>query len=398
MNHAVSSRPPAIVLGGVGAALSITRSLGREGIPVYVLGDASSSLAGPSRYCTEFVDTGSGEGAPGRWLEWLRGAPRGSVVLPCGDDGLDLVAAREDELREWGLRPLQTAGEASRAMLDKEKTYAIARAAEVPAPRIWRVRSEADLESIAADLSYPCALKPLHSHLFSQHFADRKLFVADDHDALRGALAETREHELEVLVTEIVPGEDDRHWTFSTLIDDAGEPLFEVTKRKLRSYPAYFGVGTYHLTSWDSEVAEAGLRFLRGAGLRGLANVEFKRDARDESLRLIECNHRFTGSNELLCRAGVNVPLVAYRQALGQPASVGPWRAGVRLWMPGIDIKSAGEMRAEGELTWPRWIAGLIRWPLYMHVFSLGDLRPSAVNMARRLRRRIPLRRLGRGR
>lgn len=400
MTSAVPSPAPAIVLGGVGAALSITRSLGREGIPVTVLGDASASLAGASRYCAGFVDTGSGEGVVGRWLEWLRGAPRGAVVLPCGDDGLDLVAAHSDELRERGLHPLQTAGEASRAMLDKERTYAIARESGVLAPRIWRVTGEDDLEAIAAELSYPCALKPLHSHLFSQHFADRKLFVAAAYEQLREALAETREHDLEMLVTEIIPGEDDRVWGFSTFLDDAGEPLFEVTKRKLRSFPVHFGVGTYHLMSWDPEVAEMGMRFLRGAGLRGMANVEFKRDARDESLKLIECNHRFMASTETLCRAGVDVPLVAYRQALGEPVSVGPWRSGVRLWMPGIDLKSAAEMRAEGDLTWPRWVAGLVRWPLYTHVFSLGDLRPSAVNMGRRLRKRgrAVLRRLRRRR
>lgn len=354
---------------------------------MYVLGDGSTSLAGASRYCTEFVDLGSGDGVGERWLDWLRGAPGGAVVLACGDDGLDLVAAHSDELRGWGLHPLETAGEASLAMLDKEKTYSIAREADVPAPSIWRVSDLSDLDAISDDLEYPCALKPLHSHLFSKHFSF-KVFVAESHDELRAALTRTREHGLEMLVTEIIPGEDDRVWGFSTFIDDAGEPLFEVTKQKLRSYPIHFGVGTYHLIRWDPEVAEMGMRFLRGAGLRGMANVEFKRDARDESLKLIECNHRFMASNETLRRAGVNVPLVAYRRALGQSVSVGPWRSGVRLWMPALDVRSGRDLRAEGDLSWPRWVASLIRYPLYMHVFSFGDLRPSVVNMVRRARNR----------
>jgi D-aspartate ligase len=394
-----STRAPAIVLGGVGAALSITRSLGREGVPVYVLGDARTSLAGASRYCTEFIDMGSGDGVIERWLEWLRGAPHGAAVLPCGDHGLDLVAAHSDELREWGLQPLETAGEASLAMLDKEKTYAIARQADVPAPSTWRVSTLEDLDAIADRLEYPCALKPLHSHLFSKHF-DFKVFLAESHLELREALELTREHDLEMLITEIIPGGDDRVWSFSTFIDEDGRPLFEATKQKLRSYPIHFGIGTYHLIRWDDEVATMGMRFIRGAGLRGLVGVEFKRDSRDEVLKLIECNHRFSAVNEVFVRAGVPVPLIAYRRALGQPAVGGRPRPGVRLWIPSLDIRSAWDMRAEGELSWPRWVASLLRHPLHTQVFSHDDLRPSLLNVARRFRNRSKaiLGRLRRGR
>lgn len=384
------SPPAAIVLGGVGAALSITRSLGRRGVPVHVLGDARSSLAGASRYCTEFVDLGSDTDVVERWLEWLRvRAPKGAVVLPCGDDGLACVAANSARLREWGLIPADNAGAASLAMLDKDETYAIAAAAAVPAPKTWRITEPQELAAIAAEITFPCALKPLHSHLFSRVFGDRKLFVVESLEELTAALERTREHGLEMLVTEIVVGPDDRLWGLSTYIDAEGEPLFEIVKRKLRSYPVHFGVGCYQAIEWDPEIAELGMRFVRAAGLRGMANVEFKRDSRDGGPRLIECNHRFMASNECLRRAGVDVPWIAYRQALGQPVTVGPWREGVHLVMPGIDFKSAREMRAEGDLSWLGYIASLLRYPLYVHVFSFGDLGPSVLNMRRRTGRKL---------
>jgi D-aspartate ligase len=47
------------------------------------------------------------------------------------------------------------------------------------------------------------------------------------------------------------------------------------------------------VTRWRPEVAEAGLRFLRAIGPRGMAHAEFKRDSRDGELKLIE---RTTGS------------------------------------------------------------------------------------------------------
>ncbi len=353
-----------------------------------MLGEARDSLAGQSRYCTEFVDLGAELGVIDRWLEWLRdSAPPGAVVLPCGDDGLDLLASHSDELREWGLRPAPTAGEASRAMLDKEETAAIAAAAGVPAPATWTVANLEQLEAIAGDLEYPCALKPLHSHLFARHF-DFKVFVAEGYAQLRDALAQTSEHGLEMQVTEIIPGGDDRYWSSMMFIDEGGEPAFLATKRKLRSHPIHFGVGTYHLTEWDPEVAEMSVRFVRGAGLRGLASVEFKRDARDGSLKLIECNHRFIGPTEMFVRAGLNVPLIAYKLTLGERPEVGSCRDGVRLWMPARDLRAARDMRAEGDLTWPRWLTSLLRYPTYLSVLSLGDLKPSLVNTARRFRNR----------
>jgi D-aspartate ligase len=387
-SQAGSHPAPAIVLGGVGAALSITRSLGRAGIPVYVLGDARYSLAGKSRFCREFVDLGCREGMIERWLEWLREAPPGSVVLPCGDHGLELIAAHGDELRELGLRPLETAGDASLAMLDKERTYEIAREAGVPTPSIWRARDLEELEGIAEEVEYPCALKPLHSHLFSRHFGDRKVFVAESHEDLRDAMRKTSRHDLEMLVSEIIPAADDQVWSLHTFIDETGEPLFEATKQKLRCYPIHFGVGTYHVIRWDPEVVEMGRRFLRAAGIRGLASVEFKRDERDGGLRLIECNHRFSAVNEVFCRAGVPVPLVAYRRALGQTMTTTRPRSGVRMWIPALDARAASEMRREGSLTWPRWALSLIRPRMHMHVLSLDDLAPSFHNTARKLRNR----------
>ena len=60
-----------------------------------------------------------------------------------------------------------------------------------------------------------------------------------------------------------------------------------------RVYPVTSGPGCHHITDWIPELREPALRLFRQAGLRGLANVEFKRDDRDGQLKLIECNARF---------------------------------------------------------------------------------------------------------
>ena len=394
-SEVTTKQVPAVVLGGTGASLSITRSLGRAGVPVHVLGTDPVSPARASRYCTSFVAVGREDGVAGRWLDWLvTSAPAGAVVLPTSDEGVELVVRHQQELQERGFRLLDYAGETSLAMLDKDRTYELARQVGVDCPRTWRVRDEDDLRSLRDELSYPCALKPVQSHLFAKHFNKRKVLIANDYGELSAGLARTKQLGLDMIVTDIITGPDHFNWAFRTYIDSTGQPLFNVTTNRLRSGPIHFGTNCYLVTRWNAEVAEVGLRFMQGIGLRGLAYVELKRDARDGRLKLIECNHRFGAAQEVVRRAGIDATLIAYRRALGLPTPPeDSWREGVRLWFPLRDFRAAREYRRHGELTWGRWLLSILRPRVYVPVLARDDLGPSVYNLrirvSRVLRRRL---------
>ncbi len=382
------------MLGGTGAALSITRSLGRANIPVHVLGTEPMSRVQASRYCASFISVGTEDGIVSRWLDWLESkGPGDGAVLPTGDEGVELVVRYGDRLRELGYRLLDYAGDTSLAMLDKDRTYALARAVGVECPRTWRVRDEDDLRAASAEFSFPCALKPVESHKAAKHFS-RKVLVANDYADLLSNFARSHEVGVQMLVTEIIPGPDHCNWAFRTYIDARGEPLFRVTTNRLRSRPIHFGTNCYLVTRWDPEVAEAGLRFMQAIGLRGLAYTEHKRDPRDGRLKLIECNHRFGAAQEVVRRAGIDVALLAYRRAVGEPIEpVDRWREGVRLWFPLRDLRAARDYRRHGELTFGRWILSLLRPRVYVPVFALDDPAPTFHNLgprsARWLRRSL---------
>jgi predicted ATP-grasp superfamily ATP-dependent carboligase len=219
--------------------------------------------------------------------------------------------------------------------------------------------------------------------------------VVHNEPELREAFAETRRAGVDMIVTEIIPGEEHRYCSYFTWIDEDGEFLFDFTKRKLRQYPVGFGGGTYHLTEWADDVAETGRRFLRAAGVRGLANVEFKRDPRDHRLKLIESNVRFTAGNEIVLRAGVDIGWIAYARMTGRPvAEIGRGREGVHMWYPLRDTLACLELRRRGQLTgreWARSLAARQTFPIW----SATDPAPSLVELAltpsrvvRKLRRR----------
>ena len=163
-----------------------------------------------------------------------------------------------------------------------------------------------------------------------------------------------------MLVTEFIPGPDDQFSSYYSFLDEEGSPLFHFTKRKLRQFPPRFGGGTYHVTEWQPEVAELGLRFFQGVGLRGLGNVEFKRDARDGGLKLIECNARFTMATGQVRRAGIDLAMIAYARTTGQPLPpMDSFRDGVRLWYPSLDLRALQQYRALGEISRTQWLRSL---------------------------------------
>ena len=373
--------PPAVVLGGGVNAVSILRTLSTAGLTVHVVG-TKGSLARHSRHCRSFVDLGSGDGMQARWLEWLRSGPRGAVLLPCSDDGLELVARHRAELVELGYRPIEANDEALLAMLDKDRTYELARELGVPAPRTASVGDAAELERVASEFSYPCALKPLHSHVWARHFTGKVVRVSSPEE-LRSGYARMRELGIEVLVTEIIPGGEDHYETLYTYLDEDGQPLFRFTKQKLRQYPPGFGLGTYHITNRNEHVMELGLRFLQGVGVRGLAMVEFKRDANTGEYKIIECNHRFTAVNELLRNAGLDLARFTYSRLAGVDGpALDDYRTGVTLWSPVDDMLAALILRRRGELSLRTWVRGLLR-PQHVPVFRLDDPKPSIVEFAR---------------
>jgi D-aspartate ligase len=372
-----NANPPAVLLGGGLIAVAAARELGSAGIPVYALGDARSDTVGFSKYCTKFIDIG-GLGSPQeRLFTWLESGPRGAVVFPCRDDFLEIVARNRSAIENNGYRMIEAKDEVVLAMLDKARTYELAREAGVPAPKTASIRTAADLD-VVEEIGFPCALKPLSSYTFAKEFGGRKkVLVADNRAELDMAWEVCESHGLDVLLTEIIPGPDDQYHSIISYMTEEQEPVFLLTKRKFRQYPVKFGLGSYHATNWNPAVAELGASFLRHVGLVGIANVEFKYDARDESYKIIECNHRLTLTSELVRLAGIDCAYLAYQRALGRPTGMNlAYKRGVRLLYPLYDFRAFTAYRARGELSVASWAASLLHRQ-HVPLFRWSDPAPA---------------------
>jgi predicted ATP-grasp superfamily ATP-dependent carboligase len=385
------AQPPVVVLGGSTNALSIARSLGRIGVAVHV----SVTEGGPasySRYRARVYPIPPRCPAQEHWARLLLPSPsglEGSVLFVCNDDAVEFIARHRDGLAGRYVLDDAVPG-VQQAMLDKRRTLELAAAAGIGIPRFWAVNGVADIDRLAGDLLYPAIVKPLHSHEFQKKFGGRKFFSARDAGELRARLRDVLDAGLGAMINEWVPGPDSLLASYYSYIDRSGTPLFDFTKRIIRRFPKNQGLACYHATTWDPEMAALGRRFFEAVGLRGLGNVEFKKDLRDGVWKVIECNPRFTAAQELLVRAGIDIAVLIYRHLTGGPLpDVRDYRRGVRLWYPVRDLRAFLELRRLGELTTIDWLRSVLHpqaLPYFRATDPLPSIAPHLAELGGRLR------------
>ena len=380
--------PPVILLGGRANALSVARQIGRLGAAVCALAEPGAFVV-HSRYCRH-LDVG-GNGAA--WERFLLGhesdALHGALVLACSDEGIELIARRRDDLAERFLLD-ESNPHAQLMMLNKLSTYRAAREAGVPTPGFWVAESREQLEAVRGELTFPLIVKPRLSHVFEAK-TGKKLLIVRNYDEVAAAVGAIARTGTSAILMEMIPGPDDRLCSYYTYLDEDSRPLFHFTKRIIRRYPLLTGTACYHVTDRIPEAAELGNRLFRHVGLRGLANVEFKRDARDGKLKLIECNARFTASDCLVARSGINLAAFVYCRLTGRETpAMDDYRVGMRLWDPVRDFQAALAMRRKGEMTLWRWVKSVCHRQTFPY-FQWSDPAPAMARLTAPLRKKLGL-------
>ena len=192
----------------------------------------------------------------------------------------------------------------------KRFQYEAAERAGVGLPTTAYPRCEDEAREAAASMPYPAVMKPSLGSGFKQRYG-RPLIEADTPEQLVEAYRAGAE--FEPMFQERIPGGDDALWTVGSYVDARGRALGMFCGRKLLQAPA--GVGTCRVGEavWDDDAVDGALRLLSELGFHGISQVEYKRDARDGSLRLMEVNARLWQWHSLAADCGVDLVGIAYR-------------------------------------------------------------------------------------
>lgn len=341
--------------GDTRPALAVTRALGQLGHEVIVAAERHPSLASVSRYCSRQETYPSLQREPGAFAAKVSAiASRYSVdvVLPVTEITTLLLAEGRQLLPPNCTTPLP-ATESIRIANDKAQVLRLADEVGVPTPTTIVADSASALPSVER-LSFPIVVKPARSRVrMADCWMSTSVSYAHDPDELSRRLASLPPHAFPVLLQEriIGPGVG----VFACFQD--GHPIALFSHRRLREKPPSGGISVLcESVPLDSIATDHAVRLLARLDWRGVAMVEFKRDHRDGSLRLMEINGRLWGSLQLAIDAGVNFPALQLAVARGLDVPLtAEYRNGVRSrWLGGdLDVLMMTMLRSQRDLDLP---------------------------------------------
>ncbi len=347
--------PTALVFNCHITGLAVARSLAAHGVPVAALDPDPRGLGQASRAVRERHSCPNPLDEEAGFADWLvSNAARfgdGAVLFPTNDEWVMAVARHRDRLGKHFRIPFSE-GAVIDAVLDKRQLYANAKRLGIPIPRTFSLN---DPERTAREIRYPAILKPAEQRRFYDRFGV-KVFRAQSAPELVRFARETAD--LVCVAQEIVPVPAGGFYSFTSYVAPDGEVRGSFVGRKLEQYPEGFGTGCLVVGDQVKEIAERGQAILRAFGYHGISEVEFIYDpARREHL-LLDVNPRVWKWIGLPIASGVDLPWLAYSEAIGRPERAGAARDGLR-WIYERDYallsRERALFRSDGETVLAVW-------------------------------------------
>ncbi len=374
----LSIRNPAIVLDLGVNGLGVVRSLGRRGVRVFGVAFVEQGVARSSRYC-EAVDLPGGDETEflAGLLTLCRRMPAPPVLFPTSDESLSLLAGHEPELTSTALFVLPER-HTMLEILNKDMTKRLAVECGMRIPDTFIASSFAHVREIAPRMPYPVLFKPRNHYSFYLPGRAKNITFCDP-DALTAFFAAYPHLSGMGVFQEIILGGDGHILVCAAYLDRDSEPLAVYTGRKLRQLQPDYGVTSYGISENLPEIAEMTLRFLKRIRYRGLVAVEYVQERNTGEVYFLEINGRSYYHNALFQACGVNLPWIAYLDAVRHPAlarAVNPrQKYGIRWLDFARDARSFQKKHKAGQLGWGAWLRSLARARSFA-VFALDDLRP----------------------
>jgi D-aspartate ligase len=371
--------PGALIIGGAHVSIAVARSLGRHGVPVWLM--ANHPIPTYSRYVTRsfpWPGADHAEGVSSIIDLATRHGLHGWVLIATGDQDMRMIAKNHALLSQY-FRVATPDWDTIQWAYDKRLTYKRAAALGIDFPASFQPHSLEEIKRL--DCRFPVILKPAFRKGVDE-FTQAKAWKADTREQLvalyqRAAALVGNDA---IIVQEWIPGAGESQFSYAALCE-RGEPIVSLTARRSRQHPIDFGRSSTFVESIEQgEVEALGRRFLKSLNYTGVAEVEFKHDARDGHYKLLDVNGRFWTWNGLGEAAGVDFPYLAWRQALGKTIAPARGRPGVAWMHSSRDVMAAyGEYR-NGTLTVRDYLASFTKRLAFAN-FALDDPMPAIVEL-----------------
>ena len=273
--------------------LAVVRTLGRAGVPVYAVQEDRFTPTARSRYLTGgFVWPASWPaGAPDRFVDGLRAIGRQlrspCVLVPTDDKAAILLNDHTAELPELFRLPAARPG-LYRAAVDKRDWAGLAARAGLPAPDGTPLSCPVPTAALA-DVRLPAVVKRIEPALLADGSRSFSTLLVRSPDQLRAALQDRTTGPYDVLVQELVTGDD---WLYHGYCDPTSRALVSFTGRKLRSRPPHAGETAFARAESNDDLRGRVEQFLQMMSYVGPVSMDLRYDRRADTYRLLDVNPR----------------------------------------------------------------------------------------------------------
>jgi D-aspartate ligase len=287
------------------------------------------------------------------WIDKLEelGRQGDGVLISCADRTTELLVQRRAEIPP-SLRSFESPSSAHLAVMNKASLYEIAGKAGLRYPRTLNLGDRDQLDRVVSEATFPCLIKPVHSHRWRSVFGERRVIVVNNADELVQAATPALDADLELLVSEHIPGPDDHLDAAYTVRDFDGAYMLVCGRQKVRMHPPGYGAAAIVESVDTPETVALSKKLLDAAGFVGVSSSEFKRHARTGESYLIEVNVRVPQAWGLVEVAGTDGSWRLYAALAELPLGPQPAaRTGVRNVIPSLEMRAVPTHLAERRLS-----------------------------------------------
>jgi len=312
---------PAVICGSNQLAVSMIRCLAADEIPIIVVGHEPISLGSYSRFVIRAFtspDPKQEEKCFTFLLEMGKKLPQKGVLFSALDDYSWIFGRYRNELEAY-YEITSPDGPTVEKICTKKRQLESAWEAGVETPRSFFFESLVQVSSNGAyKLPYPLFIKPMErTAYFMNDFNDSKGFLVRDLEELKDMAPHIDGIPYPMMAQEVIPGGVENLLSIIGYADREGKLDSCITVCKHKQYPPFFGVARIVSTYHNQELKHAAATLLQSIGYRGLFDIEFKINGSEGKPKFLDLNPRLSGFLGISAAAGINLPVMAYRDVLG---------------------------------------------------------------------------------
>ena len=377
---------PVLILGGNINGLGIVRSFQKTDIPVFVLIQQKDFIS-HSRFCkTVMCPDPKSEDFVGFLYQYCKGMTNKPVVFATADVFLIPLIRNKKRLEEVAYIPTCDQDLFDK-LIEKKYLYQFAEQVGVACPKTKILLAEEIDMAITEGMLYPLIVKPSVNITFQKTFGQKALLMDAPEDMQQFiAVVRSKKYMGPLIIQEFIPGDMTTLHTITSYADKNSEIRGYSIGHKIRQYPAKTGTITAGLVEHVGPILEMSRRFVKSVGFYGISNIEYKYDERDGLYKLMEINPRTGLWNLSVLESGVNLPLMAYRDILGESIADESNEDGKLVWAITLfdmlvslkGYRSNGE--AEYSLSYKEWRKSLKGFRKVDAIFKWSDPMPSLVH------------------